>query len=524
MSSPENRQKKFSFTPVEGARYRFDYVRICDLLNEAAEKHNEAAELSLIRSMALSDLFFMLYFVLDVKAVNHPWVVERIYEAQDAPTGFLDLWAREHFKSTILTYALIIFEVLRNPEERIAIISNTRSVAKAFLQRIKVTLETNDLLLRAFPDVLYANPDRESPKWALDAGLVVRRQGVYLESTIEAVGVLDGMPAGKHFTGRVYDDLVTEQSVTSPDMIQKTLYMYQLSINIGAEGGWERMIGTIYHYADLYRHIIENQLMPLRKYPCIIDGRPVLHSSESLAKRRTKMGPYVFACQMMLDPVSGDNQVFHKEWLRFFQKTTQRLNYYIIVDPASKKKVNSDFTTMWVIGVDSARKKYLVDGVHDRLSLKQRWTKLRDLYVKWNPMGTGYEQYGMQSDIEYIEERQEIEGVSFPITPLGGAMSKEDRIRRLVPQFEDGQIMLPRMLMYTNVSGEKKDLIQTFIKDEYLSFPYSAHDDMADCLARILDEALNVLYPSANRILNFFRKPEDPLEEPEESEESWVSL
>ena len=524
MSTPNSPIKKFSFTPAEGALYRFDYARICGLLNDAAERGDEAAELSLVRSMALTDLFFMIYFILDVKAVNHPWVVARIYEVQDKPNGHLDLWAREHFKSTILTYGLIIFEVMRDPEQRIAIISNTRSVAKAFLQRIKVTFETNDLLRRAFSDVLYDNPDRESPKWALDAGLVLKRRGVYLESTIEACGVLDGMPAGKHFTGRVYDDLVTELSVTTPEMIQKTLYMYQLSLNIGAEGGWERMIGTIYHYADLYRYIIENDLMPVRKYPCIVDGRPVLRSAESLADKRKKMGPYVFACQMMLDPVSGDNQVFHKEWLRFFQKTTQRLNYYIIVDPASKKKVNSDYTTMWVIGVDASRKKYIVDGVHDRLSLKQRWTKLRDLYVKWNPMGVGYEQYGMQSDIEYIEERQEIEGISFPITALGGMMSKEDRIRRLVPQFEDGQIMIPRVLMYTTVSGDKKDLVQEFIKNEYLAFPYSAHDDMLDDLARILDEALNVLYPSANRILNFFRKPEDPLEEPEEHEESWMSL
>ena len=515
---------KYSFAPNPDCRYRFDYEKIAADLNAAAER-DPAEEHSIIRAMVLADLFFLIYFVLKITKVNQPFVVARVYEVQDEPHGTLDLWAREHFKSTILTYALIVWEVLRNPEERICIISHTRSIAKAFLQRLKVTFENNELLKAAFPDVLYMEPEKESPKWALDHGLILKRQGNFLEATLEAWGIVDGMPAGKHFTGRVYDDLVTEVSVATPEQMAKTLYAYELSHNIGADGGWFRVIGTIYHFADLYMGIIKEQSLKVRKYPAVVDGEPVLLSHSALAEKRKHMGAYVWACQMMLDPVADDNQAFRKEWLKFTNAVTQRINTYIIVDPATKKKRNSDFTTIWVIGVDSRRKKYIVDGVHDRLGLKERWVKLRDLVIRWNPLGVGYEQYGMQSDIEYIEERQETEGVFFPVTPLGGFIKKEERILRLVPHFEDGTIILPRTLFYQRIDGSKKDLMQELIHEEYLTFPYSAHDDMMDCLARILDDNMNVQYPRENAIAKFFRPQAHLLDEEIESyEESWMTI
>jgi hypothetical protein len=58
----------------------------------------------------------------------------------------------------------------------------------------------------------------------------------------------------------------------------------------------------------------------------------------------------------------------------------------------------------------------------------------------------GYEKYGMQTDIEYFEERMEDEKRHFPITELAwpreGPGSKIDRIQRLEPDFRNGRILL----------------------------------------------------------------------------------
>lgn len=50
----------------------------------------------------------------------------------------------------------------------------------------------------------------------------------------------------------------------------------------------------------------------------------------------------------------------------------------------------------------------------------------------------GYEQYGMQADIDYIQEEMNRRNYRFSLTKLGGVMSKFERIQRLVPLFEQG--------------------------------------------------------------------------------------
>jgi hypothetical protein len=50
-------------------------------------------------------------------------------------------------------------------------------------------------------------------------------------------------------------------------------------------------------------------------------------------------------------------------------------------------------------------------------------------------------------------------------------------------------------LWFTNYEGKRIDYVQTFIDDEYLSFPVCVHDDMMDCRARILDPVLDAKFP-----------------------------
>jgi hypothetical protein len=107
----------------------------------------------------------------------------------------------------------------------------------------------------------------------------------------------------------------------------------------------------------------------------------------------------------------------------------------------------------------------------------------------------GYEKYGKDSDIQYFEQRMVDEKYRFTITALGGRLSKPDRIRTLVPDFEQNRILLPEEIWYTNYEGEFLDLVQVFINTEYLAFPLATHDDMLDALARINDPAMRIKCP-----------------------------
>lgn len=462
------------------------------------------------RKLARTDLFYLLTAILDRKDIDRPWLKARCEEVQANPDGMLDLWAREHYKSTIITYGLTIMEVLGshgdNPlpkyegrELCFGIFSHTRPIAKGFLRQIKMELERNERLKSLFPDILWADP-RQAPKWSEDDGIIVKRKTNPKEATVEAWGVVDGQPTGKHFPRLIYDDLVTRESVTTPEMIAKTTAALELSYNLGADGGIKRFIGTRYHFNDSYKTVMDRQTAVPRVYTATedgtVDGDPVLLSAELLAEKRRDMGPYTFACQMLQNPKADETQGFKEEWLRYYDDAPSHgVNKYILVDPASEKKKSNDFTSGWVIGLGADRNYYVLDMLRDRLNLTQRARWTMDSHRKWRPQEVRYEKYGMMADIEHIRSVQETQQYRFDVIEVGGQTSKSDRIKRLIPLFEQGRIYFPRSLHKTNYEGKVEDLVDIFKEQEFKAFPVALHDDMLDALARIAEPDLPLSWP-----------------------------
>lgn len=454
-------------------------------------------------------LWVLLRYGLGRADAHNQWVFDRCCEVQSSPDGHLDLWARGFYKSTVITFALTIQDILRNPNLTFGIFSHTRPIAKAFLRQIKQEFERNDRLKRWFPDVLWTDPAKESPKWSEDEGITVKRTSNPKEATVEAWGLVDGQPTSKHFNCLIYDDVVTRESVNTPEMMLKTTEALQLSFNLGSRDAPRRFIGTRYHFNDSYKTIMETGVAEPRLYPATadgqVDGEPVFLSREELAKKRKDMGPYVFGAQMLQDPTADSKQGFKAEWLKYAAVTQRGHNIVIVVDPASRKqstsakKVTNDYTAMWVLGLGPDRKVYVHDMVRDRLSLTERAERIIHLHRYWSGkapiLAVGWEEYGMQADIEHIRSEMENENYRFEITPLGGRLAKNDRIRRLIPWFEQGRIYLPPSLSKTNYEGKSVDLVQAFKNEEYLAFPVGQHDDMLDALARFLDYDLPIAFP-----------------------------
>jgi phage terminase large subunit-like protein len=200
---------------------------------------------------------------------------------------------------------------------------------------------------------------------------------------------------------------------------------------------------------------------------------------------------------MLLKPQGDENQGFKREWLTYTKGEPKRdgLNVYILVDPANSKTKSSDWTVMAVIGLGADKNYVLLDLLRDRLNLTERAAALFELHQRWRPIAVGYEQYGLQADIAHIEHLQEERNYRFRIVPLGGSMPKVDRIRRLIPIFEQGRFYLPQTRFRTLYDKTTVNLIDVFIEEEYAAFPVSSHDDMLDAIARIEDEALKARWP-----------------------------
>ena len=495
--------KRFNADYLDGL---VEYLGTCSM-DQAIAEYNRLISAPegddwLTAQLGRFDLFYLLARILRRPDVQHPWLYARCREIEASPYGNLDLWAREHYKSTILTFGLTIQDILVDPDVTCGIFSHTRPGAKAFLRQIKTEFEVNEDLKALYPDVLWRDPKKDAPKWSEDEGIVVRRSANPKEATVEAWGLVDGQPTGKHFRKLIYDDVVVRESVTTPDMIQKTTAALELSYNLGAEGGDRRFIGTRYHYNDTYRTIIERGTAKVRLY----DGteknsgditKPMFWTVDRMAQKRRDMGPHTFGTQILQNPKGDETQGFRREWLRYYKDAQggRGMNKYILVDPAHSKKQGSDFTAMWVIGLGPDENYYALDMVRDRLSLSQRCQRLMEWHRKWKPLDVRYERYGLQSDIEHIKAVQEASNYRFEITEVAGPVAKPERIKRLIPMFEKGKVWLPVSHHMTNSEGEVRNLVHDFIEDEYCAFPVGLHDDMLDGLARIAEPELKLQWP-----------------------------
>jgi hypothetical protein len=350
-------------------------------------------------------------------------------------------------------------KVINDPEITIGIFSHTKPIAKAFLRQIQKEFENNQDLRALFPGLFWENPDRDAPSWSLDNGITVNRKSNPKENTVEAHGLVDGQPTSKHFGLLVYDDVVTRESVSTPEQIQKTTEAWELSDNLGSIGCPKWHIGTRYSYADTYESIMKRRAVRVRTYPATDDGtitgKPVLFPQTVWDEKVRAQGEATISCQMLQNPLAGQQKMFNVEDLMVYEVRPEVLNVYIMVDPARSKKKGSAKTAIAVIGIDYARNKYLLDGFNHKMDLRERWVRTAQVYHRWKRAPgvqnilVGYESFGAQADLDYFEEQMQkpTEGGHFPIVelewPRDGEGSKVDRVQRLGPDFRAHKFYLP---------------------------------------------------------------------------------
>jgi hypothetical protein len=364
---------------IQEELFTFDYEETAAWYAETARKLSPSTgDLALL---GCNDRYFLLTVLLGRQDAEHPWLFDRCREVERDPDGYIDLWARFHYKSSIITFAGVIQEVMCDPEITVAIFSVTRPIAAKFLHQIKEEFEQNLTLKLAYPDVLYANPrtldsDGRPSSWSVDGGITVKRRTNPKESTIEAHGLIDGQPTSRHFRLHVYDDVVT-QDYLSDDQIKKTTERWELADNLGSHEGVRKwMPGTRYHFADTYGVVIDRKSLKPRIYPATEDGtltgKPVFLSNERWDQLKNDQRSTVSA-QLLLNPIAGDEATFSSLWLRPYEVIPAVLNVYIMVDPSLGNTQRSDRTAISVIGVDQGGNKYLLDGVCHRMKLSDRW-------------------------------------------------------------------------------------------------------------------------------------------------------
>lgn len=415
--------------------------------------------------------------------------VHTIQNSYDAQKNFiLIMMPRGTFKSSVVTIAFALQNLLIDSEIRILLDSETFAKSKAFLAEIKGHLEGNDKYRELFYFVHGCYPDdgKRDLIWS-DSQIVTRaRRRARKEPTISCAGI-DVTKNGMHYDLVIADDLHSEKNVTTKEQIDQVKDHYKLCLSLLDPGKPMIIIGTRWDYNDLYQHILDferkrfNVLVEQAIQP---DGSllfPERLTQKFLDETKETQGSYIFSCQYMNNPVDNETATFKrsqfikKEWEDIKERP---INWYLLIDPSYEGEY-SDYAAFVLAGMDYQRDLYVRHIVRSKMTYGDIINVMFDLYGKYHPQRILLETIGTKTLEHELANEMKRRGSWLPVTEIRTrTKSKEDRIRALAPFYEFGHIY------HVKECPQLDDL-----EYELIHFPKGTHDDIIDALATVLEIA-----------------------------------
>jgi predicted phage terminase large subunit-like protein len=389
---------------------------------------------------------------------------------------------RGHLKSWIVTKGWAIQQMLRNPDVRILIVNATEDNAVKFMRTIERYLAAGGLMSQMFGTF-------ESAVWNQNE-LVIRQRRKNLDAPTFMAAGLQKTLTSQHFDVIIADDLVEPDNVRTKEQRDKVYEFYLSLFDLLEPDGKMVVIGTRYHQDDLYARILEENAVH-KNWSVFIrscykpDGSVIFPEkfTEAQLNDIKKKSFYHFSTQYLNDPIDPENADFKAGQIKIYDPATAHpASLYLTIDPAIALSRDADYTAFVVAGMFADRRIRVVDAVHKRLVPSELVEEVFALVKKWRLHRVGIETFAFQKTLKYDIQRQQRErGIFFSIDELGkrhtghgeAILSKEARIRRLQPYFEQGLF---------EIRSDMQDL-----SDELLAFPRGKHDDLIDALSYQLD-------------------------------------
>ncbi len=236
---------------------------------------------------------------------------DNVQDSYDPKKNFvLYLLPRGTFKSSVITIAHSIQRSLNDQDCRILIDSETFSKSKAFLAEIKGHYETNSKLREIYKTLFGVYPDAMKKKtaWSDSHLNLAARKRPRKEPSFSCSGV-DASKTGMHYDLIVMDDLHSEKNVTTKEQIDNVIQHYKLALSLLDPGCPLIVIGTRWHYADLYQYILDyerDRFNILIRSAWNPDGTlffPQRLDEKFLETTKKTQGGYIFSCNPGYAPV-----------------------------------------------------------------------------------------------------------------------------------------------------------------------------------------------------------------------------
>jgi predicted phage terminase large subunit-like protein len=407
----------------------------------------------------------------------------------------LVLMPRYSFKSSVCTVGLSLYKLASNPNYRILIYSDASTKAQGFLTSIKNHIEGK--VDNSSFGLLYdwASNGRET-KWNESQIVIKGRTSHYPEPSVDTGGQ-ETSKVGMHYDLIIFDDIVSDKNVTTKDQMDKTVECYQRALSLLKPGGEVLIVGTRWHFGDLYGRIIaenaEKQVFSIFVVDGVRDEKYGEYcfsdcglSKTFLDEQRKNQGEYTFSCLYRQNPVDSDTAVFKTNLFSFYGDIkSDDLYITCACDPAGE---GEDFTAITVVGTDNNLDMHILDIVNKHLQPSEIISEIIRLHYKYTFKMFGLEMnfyrgmLRLELDRRIDEERKINENFKlfgmheFNATSRRGE-GKHNRILGLQPYHERGALKFP---------GKRVELLEgdfSTLAFQMIQFPHSAHDDILDSLA-----------------------------------------
>lgn len=301
----------------------------------------------------------------------------------------------ESAKSQNLSVGRVLFELGRNPNTRVVIVSNTVTQSQKLVKSIAGYIQRSDELKEIFPKL---KPNAMGP-WTLSQ-LAVERKGQPKDPSVQATGV-HGSIVGARIDLLILDDVLDYENVRTPGL-RDDLWDWIHSTLLGRLTQHARVIsvGNAYHRDDLLHRLERNPIWHTVRFPVITeDGQlswPERWPLERISQKREELGPLEFARQMLCQARDDAESRFKREWIDLcLQRGNGRglqhalavippgCSVYTGVDLAVQQHSSADLTAFTTILVYPNGDREIINIESARLAGPQIVEKIRELYHRY---------------------------------------------------------------------------------------------------------------------------------------------
>lgn len=412
---------------------------------------------------------------------------------------------RNHGKTTQVSVGRVAWEIGRNPDIRVTVVSNNQANAKDTVGAVKTVLESNKFL-SVFPDI---EPDHDD--WGTFS-LTVRREKILRDSTLKAQPIFG--KAGYRTDLLIGDDLsdfdnAIRQPALRPQVKDFWVNVWQYTMEPDAR---EWVVGTPWQFDDimmvrereaaqsgtLFRRAVEGTDEEIE---ALLGRSPWPEKfSPELLRVRLRKSRVAFNRAMRLVPTSGDETIFQEADLKASMRPLpEKLSGAERVAAIDLAFSGDELGVPKMAG--GARKKQDLDravlGIADLTTSGDCWmvhaVGMRDSYPKFKAtvvatcQRLGVHRVVIETGNKQTPLRQDLgeELAKLGIISQGRLRSDDKAVRASKVQHVVEQ---HRFHLRTDAAGNLLPTMQAMF-DELVQFPLGSHDDYVDVAVDLMAEA-----------------------------------